>query len=184
MSVEYDVIIVWCIFLLNLNCENLYEDVELLWWCCWWLLWTCRISWFACLMSCLRIAGASSVLLSVDRVLDRLWSKICFFYVVEILPMCWDLDIIFSVDVFMSWWHGYLRYMLYFCCDVLLLKFLCMSMVNYWRRGVYFLNICYIHVIYRFNRSRALHLVFILKQHRLNKLAGLQNNCRSFSWST
>ena len=24
------------------------------------------------------------------------------------------------VDIFMSWWHGYLRYMLLICCDVLL----------------------------------------------------------------
>ena len=47
--------------------------------------------------------------------------------------------------------------MLYFRCDVLLLKFLCMKL---WRkserRDVYFLNIYYIRVIYRFNRNRTL----------------------------
>ena len=42
--------------------------------------------------------------------------------------------------------------------DVMLLrKFLCMLFENYWRRDVYFLNICIIRVFYHFNRSRTLH---------------------------
>jgi len=59
----------------------------------------------------------------------------------------------------MSWLHGYLRCMLFFRCDVLLLKFLCMSIEIYWRRDVYFLNNCYIRVLYCFNRSRVLHIL-------------------------
>jgi len=36
-----------------------------------------------------------------------------------------------------------------------------MSIVNnFWRRDIYFLNIYYIRVIYRFNRNRALHPTF------------------------
>jgi len=34
----------------------------------------------------------------------------------------------------------------------------------YWRRNVYFLNICIIRVFYRFNRNRALHIQHIIKQ--------------------
>jgi len=36
---------------------------------------------------------------------------------------CVGIWILFYMDVFMSWWHGYLRCMLYFRCDVLLLEF-------------------------------------------------------------
>jgi len=44
--------------------------------------------------------------------------------------MCRDLDIILYGCIYelMTWLF---ECMLYFCCDVLLLKFLCMSIVNY-----------------------------------------------------
>jgi len=83
----------------------------------------------------LEDSGSFLRFLSVDRVLDRLWSRIC-------LLRCWDFAHVSGfiyylyLDVFMRWWHGYLRCMLYFRCDVLLLEFLCMSIVNYlktWR---------------------------------------------------
>jgi len=49
--------------------------------------------------------------------------------------------------------------MLYFPYDVLLLKCLCIFVWKvYGRRDVYFLNIYYICVIYRFNRSRVLQV--------------------------
>ena len=36
--------------------------------------------------------------------------------------------------------------------------YICMLFDIYWRRSVYFLNICVIHVYYRFNRNRALQV--------------------------
>jgi hypothetical protein len=35
--------------------------------------------------------------------------------------------------------------------------YVCMTVVILMRRSVYFLNICYIRVVYRFNRNRVLH---------------------------
>jgi len=66
--------------------------------------------------------------------------------------------ILYFMDVYMSWWHGYLRCMLYFRCDILLLKFLCMSTDDYlktWRLFLEYLlysrilslwGVCYISV--------------------------------------
>ena len=79
-----------------------------------------------------------------------------YLYVVEILPIYRVLNILF-MDVFMSWWHDYLRCTLFFRCDVLLLKFYACRLRIIWRRDIYFLNNCYICVFYRFNKSRALH---------------------------
>ena len=62
-----------------------------------------------------------------------------FIYVVEILPIYRVLNILF-MDVFMCWWHGYLRCMLFCRCDVLLLKFLCMSIENYLKTWCIFLE--------------------------------------------
>jgi len=83
----------------------------------------------------LEDSGSFLRFLSVDRVLDRLWSMICFFLLLRLYP-CVGIHILFYMDVFMSWWHGYLRCILYFRCDVLLFEFLYMSIVNYlktWR---------------------------------------------------
>jgi len=54
----------------------------------------------------------------------------------------------------MSGWHGYLRCMLYFRCDVLLLKFLCMSVENYLKTWRLFLE----YLLY----SRDLFLKYLL----------------------
>jgi hypothetical protein len=83
----------------------------------------------------------------------------------------------FGVDYFICYWDfysyveiGYLfddvsydaydmaiwRCMLFIRCDVFEKFLVCMLFGIYWRREVYFLNICIIHVFYRFNRSRAL----------------------------
>jgi len=68
------------------------------------------IDLLACLVSCLRIAGASSVYLF--RVLDYVLIRMSIFmlswidYVVEILPICRDLEILYD-DVCMSLLHVY-----------------------------------------------------------------------------
>jgi hypothetical protein len=41
--------------------------------------------------------------------------------------------------------------------EILHIYIICMTVVILMRRSVYFLNICYIRVFYRFNRNRALH---------------------------
>ena len=62
--------------------------------------------------------------------------------------------------------------MLFIRCDVLL-KFLCMLFWRiYGRRDVYFLNIYYIRVFYRFNRSRTIHV------HSLIGLSGDISTCK------
>jgi len=81
---------------------------------------------FACSVSCLRIAGATSVYQLESYI--RLWLGVSL-YDFWICLCCGDFAhmsgfwILYFMDVFMSWWHGYLRCMLYFRCDVLLLKF-------------------------------------------------------------
>jgi len=49
------------------------------------------------------------------------------------------------------------RCMLFIGCDIFE-KLLCMLFEFYWRRDIYFLNICIFRVFYRFNKSRALQV--------------------------
>jgi len=54
----------------------------------------------------------------------------------------------------MTWRLGYVCYLsaVTFLRNIFMHPF-----ETYWRRDVYFLNICNIHLFYRFNRSMALH---------------------------
>jgi len=74
----------------------------------------------------------------------------------RLLLICWDWDLFF--DVF---YHAYDMAILEMYANYLLQRFrenFSMHVFeNYWRRDIYFLNICITRVFYRFNRSRALH---------------------------
>jgi len=45
----------------------------------------------------------------------------------------------------------------YLSAATFLRKKLCMLFETYWRRDVYFSNVCNIHLFYRFNRNKTLH---------------------------
>jgi len=58
------------------------------------------------------------------------------------------------VDDMTFWRVCYISVVMFYCWN-----FYACQLKIIWRRDVYFLNIRYIHVIYHFNRSRALHKV-------------------------
>jgi len=96
------------------------------------------------------------------RVLDRLWSRtvsLCcfglFIFIVDIGQYV-GIWVLYYVDRFMSWWHGYLRCMIYISVVMFLIveNFYTCQLCIMPKRDVYFLNIYYICVIYRFNRNR------------------------------
>jgi len=80
-----------------------------------------------------------------------------FVYVVEILLMCRDLEIL-CIDVLRVYDMYTWRCMLYIPLRSCLNFYACYILVNFWRRSVYFLNKCFIRVFYRFNRNRALQI--------------------------
>jgi len=105
----------------------------------------------------LEDSGSFLRFLSVDRVLDRLWSRIC-------LLRCWDFTHVsgfgyyfiwmnLRVDDMATWGVCYISAVMFYCWN-----FCACQLWIIWRRDVYFLNIYYIRVIYRFNRSRALQV--------------------------
>jgi len=143
-------------------------DVKLtpigLWWTTYLFVWMGRrragLVDSLCLVSCWRVAGASSVYFAF-RVLERLWSRttfiLCFgFYLLLRYTLCWDLLLFGCIP--WVWWHDYIiEVYVIFRCDVLCWDILCMS--SWWiirRRDVYFLIIYYNCVIYRLFRNRAL----------------------------
>ena len=67
-------------------------------------------------------------------------------FVIEIWPICRDLEILYD-DIY--WSHGMYTLEMY---DLYVHAKICF----WWWRSVYFLNICFIRVFYRFNRNRAL----------------------------
>jgi len=82
------------------------------------------------------------------------------YLVVETLPMCRDLYIISYGRIYYLWVDDMATWCVCYISAVIsyLLKFYTCQLWTIWRRDVYFLNIYYIRVIYRFNRSRTLHL--------------------------
>lgn len=78
-------------------------------------------------------------------------------FVIEILPMRRDLETLYD-DVY--WSHGMYtwRCMIYIRCDCWEILYMHVDVIC-WRRSVYFLNLCFIRVFYRFNINRALQQV-------------------------
>jgi len=79
-----------------------------------------------------------------------------FVFVVEILPICrvfeyYILWMYLWVDDMATWGVCYISIVMFYCWD-----FYAYQLRFIWRRDVYFLNIYYIRVFYRFNISRAL----------------------------
>jgi len=82
---------------------------------------------------------------------------LCWIYVVEILPICRDLEVfmLMYIDLMTCiFW----RCMNYIRCDYWEFLYIHVVWILMWRRSVYFLNICCIRVFYRFNRSRVLQV--------------------------
>jgi len=83
---------------------------------------------------------------------------LCWIYVVEFLPICRDLEIFMMMYIDLMtciFW----RCMTFIRCDCWGILYMHVVSFFVWRRSVYFLNICFIRVFYRFNRNRALHHV-------------------------
>jgi len=79
-----------------------------------------------------------------------------------VLPVYWDLEISFG-DV--CWSHDmYVFGVVYLYLLRPLRNFInARCLETFWRRNVYFLNICVIHVFYRFNRSKALQMGYTVE---------------------
>jgi len=69
------------------------------------------------------------------------------------------------VDDMASWGVCYISAVMFYCWN-----FYACQLIIIWRRDVYFLNIYYNHVIYRFNRNRALHTPERSSPHLVPKL--------------
>jgi len=138
-------------------------DVKLtssgLWWTAYLFVWMGRrragLVGLHCLVSSLRIAGASSVYFAC-RVLERLWSRmtfiLCFgFYL--LLGFDYDLVVLLLLMTWLYYWSvcWYSAVMIYvkifYACLLWIIR----------RHGVYFLIMYYNCVIYSFNINRALH---------------------------
>jgi len=119
----------------------------------------------ACLVSCSRIAGASSIYLFWCLRLGSYLrcQSLCLFWielVVEILPICRDLEIFMYCHIWSYNMYTW-RCMLYVRCVVVWIFVHVIFLENFWRCSVYFLNNCIIHVFYRFNRNRVLHVSYV-----------------------
>jgi len=139
-------------------------------------------------VSCLRIAGASSVYLLESLI--RLWLGVSLYDSL-------DLFMLWRLCPFVGIWRFYMmmyidlmtcifwRCMTYIRCNCWWILYMHVVRILMLRCSVYFLNIYVIRVYYRFNRNRALHTLLhssvicvYTRLRRLNLFTLVLENCR------
>jgi len=101
MDVEYDVYHSLVYFLLYLDCENSYEIVESLWWCCWWLY----------MYMSIYVAGEFSYMLLATI----WWCK----HVLKYVGVDFGVDCVICTRIHDWWWQSiypYWRRLWCVCC--------------------------------------------------------------------